>query len=513
MQAHTGRVLYWAISWLFVLAWFPLADSSGQELVQGNELFPQYELSNIKAMDSSIGKVLSIDYKRTKAGLGAGKIKLRARSDDGKVSVLGVSLDQESGTIQLEESSSPFFADSFFSRHFNGGEIDGIEFYVAATLPEFDGIDFLISNSIRDGKLSSQVVARPPSETEINQLNAIKKSKLPPRSVPTGHSLTEPGTELVPGAPVMYATGGQWKPAIVVSSEGTSVKLKPDGSKVLVTLIKGPYISIANETKKKISKNPQQFSLNFQTLPNGNLVLDDDLTPIKDWSKLVKGTPLKRASFDKWEVVYFESIDDVFVHFYVKSPFGRWEFASRNNVAIQKRVLDTLENGNAAEKFAANIPTQDQDLADPSGFSSRDHFAEAKKRHQELFKKHQAMSAEMFARNRPGGSFDTSGLESDMDMDMDMDMDDSVFETEADSEELAKPESREWRDKQGKFKIEAVLVEQKKDRIRLKRSDGKIIEVLIEKLSPADVEFLKESNSENPFGNIVDESPLPPKDK
>ncbi len=507
MRAHAGRVLYWAISWLFVLAWFPLADSSGQELVQGNELFPHYELSNIKAIDSSIGKVLSIDYRRTKAGLGAGKINLRARSDDGKMSVLGVSLDQESGTIQLEESSSPFFADSFFRRHFNGGEVDGIEFYVVATLPELDGIDFLISNSIRDGKLSSQVVARPPSETEINQLDAIEKSKLPPRSVPTGHSLTEPGTELVPGAPVMYGTGGQWKPAIVVSSEGTSVKLKPDSSKVLVTLSKGPYVSIANETKKKISKNPQQFSLNFQTLPNGNLVLDDDLTPINDWSKLVKGTPLRREIFDKWEVVYFERIDDVFVHFYVKSPFGRWEFASRNNVAIQKSVLDTLANVNAAEKFAANIPTRDQDLADPSGFSTRDHFAEAEKRHEELFKKHQAMSAEMFARNRPGGSFDTSGLDSDMDRD------DSVFESETDSEELAEPESREWSDKQGKFKIEAVLVEQKKDRIRLKRNDGKIIEVLIDKLSPADVEYLKESNSENPFGNIVDESPLPPKKK
>ncbi len=505
MRTNAGRVLFWGISWLFVLAWLPRADLSGQELVQGNELFHQYELSNIKAIDSSIGKVISIDYKRTKEGLGAGLIKLRARSDDGKMSVLGVSLDQESGTIQLEESSSPFFADSFFRRHFNGDEIEGIEFYVAATLPELAGIDFLISNSIRDGKLSSQVVARPLSGTETKQLDAIKKSILPPRSVPAGHSLTEPATELVPGAPVMYGTGGQWKPAIVVSSEGTSVKLKPDGSKVLVTLSKGPYVSIANETKKKISKNPQQFSLNFQTLPNGNLVLDDDLTPILDWSKLVKGTPLKRELFDKWEVVYFERFDDVFVHFYAKSPIGRWEFASRNNVAILKRVLDALENSNAAEKFAANIPARDQDSADPSGFSISDDFAEAKKRHEEIFKKHQAMSEKMFARNRPNGSFDTDGLDSDLD--------DSLFETEPDSEEQAQPESREWSDKQGKFKIDAVLVEQKKDRIRLKRNDGKIIEVLIDKLCPADVEYLKERNSENPFGNVVDESPLPAKKK
>ena len=115
------------------------------------------------------------------------------------------------------------------------------------------------------------------------------------------------------------------------------------------------------------------------------------------------------------------------------------------------------------------------------------------------------MSEKMFARNRPNGSFDTDGPDSDLD--------DSLFETEPDSEEQAQPESREWSDKQGKFKIDAVLVEQKKDRIRLKRNDGKIIEVLIDKLCPADVEYLKERNSENPFGNIVDESPLPAKKK
>ena len=303
----------------------------------------------------------------------------------------------------------------------------------------------------------------------------------------------------------MYGVRGQWKPAIVVYSKGNSVKLKPTDAKTLVTLAKGPYISVADKTKKMISENPQQFSLDFQILPNGNLVLDDDLTEVPDWSKLVIGTPLKREMFGKWEEVYFESFDEMFVHFYAKSPFGRSEFASRSSVAIQKGVLDQLSNKDAAEKFARNIPDRDENSADPSGFSIRDNFAELRKKQAEIHKKNLAMADKMFEDNRSSSSFGN--------FDLDSETDDPDFESESDSGKNADPESRVWTDKNGKFKIEAILVEQQEDRIRLKRKDGKIVEVLINKLSTADKEFLEKTIGENPFGNIVPESSSPLKKK
>ena len=50
--------------------------------------------------------------------------------------------------------------------------------------------------------------------------------------------------------------------------------------------------------------------------------------------------------------------------------------------------------------------------------------------------------------------------------------------------------ARKWTDNTGKYSIEAILVEAKDGRVRLKRQDGKIITVPISKLSKADQSYL-----------------------
>ncbi|MEI8211339.1 MAG: SHD1 domain-containing protein [Planctomycetota bacterium] len=58
---------------------------------------------------------------------------------------------------------------------------------------------------------------------------------------------------------------------------------------------------------------------------------------------------------------------------------------------------------------------------------------------------------------------------------------------------------RLWSDRTGKFKIEAILIEQTATEVSLKKKDGNIVKVPIEKLSSTDQEYIASGASENPF--------------
>lgn len=51
--------------------------------------------------------------------------------------------------------------------------------------------------------------------------------------------------------------------------------------------------------------------------------------------------------------------------------------------------------------------------------------------------------------------------------------------------------ARKWHSKDGKFSVEAELVESSDTEVKLRKTDGKVIAVAIEKLSDEDVKFLK----------------------
>jgi hypothetical protein len=55
----------------------------------------------------------------------------------------------------------------------------------------------------------------------------------------------------------------------------------------------------------------------------------------------------------------------------------------------------------------------------------------------------------------------------------------------------AAAEFRTWKDSSGAFQIEAQLVEAKEGAVKLRRKDGKIVSVPLEKLSDADRKFLE----------------------
>jgi len=63
----------------------------------------------------------------------------------------------------------------------------------------------------------------------------------------------------------------------------------------------------------------------------------------------------------------------------------------------------------------------------------------------------------------------------------------------------ASAEVRTWRDKTGKFSIRAELVESGGTAVKLKREDGKVINVPVDRLSDEDRKFL-ESQERSAFG-------------
>src|SRR4029079_17003666 len=57
---------------------------------------------------------------------------------------------------------------------------------------------------------------------------------------------------------------------------------------------------------------------------------------------------------------------------------------------------------------------------------------------------------------------------------------------------------REWMDASGKFKIEAELVAVRNGKAILEKPDGSVITVPVDKLSPADQEFLRAKSGPSP---------------
>lgn len=71
-------------------------------------------------------------------------------------------------------------------------------------------------------------------------------------------------------------------------------------------------------------------------------------------------------------------------------------------------------------------------------------------------------------------------------------------------------EVRTWSDKSGKFKVQAELIEVLKDKVALKKPDGKRVEIPLDKLSDADRKFVESMEEENPFQDAPAAAPENP---
>ncbi|MEL7498594.1 MAG: SHD1 domain-containing protein [Planctomycetota bacterium] len=82
---------------------------------------------------------------------------------------------------------------------------------------------------------------------------------------------------------------------------------------------------------------------------------------------------------------------------------------------------------------------------------------------------------------------------------------DRVRFADAPEPDIALPkESRAWKSANGKFTIDATIEQLDKEKVRLKRDDGKLIEVKLADLCEADQKFIAEwRDNANPFENVI----------
>lgn len=210
--------------------------------------------------------------------------------------------------------------------------------------------------------MNTRVQARPPSAEELAAKERERKSKFPPETVPAGYTRADDSTQLVPGAPVLVGVVGEWVPAKVVSLTSSSfVKVLRDGQQSLSTMPRNGWIAIADQTTDQIRSNPSQFSINVRTLPDGNLLLADDVKAITEAMpsgllSLPAGTPLMLEEYSRWEDVFFLSSDNVTARVLpAKGTSPKEERVSVNTLAIRQRTLEDLSSDAAKAAFAANV--------------------------------------------------------------------------------------------------------------------------------------------------------------
>ena len=454
--------------WIFcTVAWTSLDPCAAEDLIQPHEGIIRYQLSNLRVDKGITGDEIAFDYRRTREG--SGRPRLVARTDQGASQILGLPIRiEESGTIRLRD---------MFARTraiLNRGRDDfGIEFYFVVDDDSAFGTArrYLVSNSVKHGTMSTVVKARPMTQQELAELERDRKAKLPPENVPAGYVRGTHETPLVPGAPLLFGSIGEWIPGVVVELRSSQyVRIKPDDANQIRTVKRQDWVAVSQQTLQQIRSNPGQFSVNIRTLPGGDLVLDDDMQTLDSAMNLLKGTPLLREQRGSWVDVYLISSDNVSVRALIRDQRGpRVEFIPLKELAIRKQTLADQSSDAAKTAFAANVSDFENRTAPLPGEGG-------------------AMAAKGLA----SGAMATGPI-----------TDTSI------AEPTSKPELgplRTWSDQTGKFKIQASLVKQDNGNVFLKSTDQRTISVPINQLSDADQTFLKEQSSEadNPFNNVVD---------
>lgn len=472
---------------IFGSVWIGLAIAGGaaraEDLINPPKDMSAYELSNLRTEKGVFGEEIAFDYKRTRDG--KGRPQLAARTDTGSSRIMGLPISIEAtGTIRLRD---------IFSRSRSvlmGGREFGIEFYIVADQPPGFGVPkrFLVSNSVVHGKMNTRVQSRAATAEELKEIEMQRIASVPPETVPEGYVRVAVATPLVAGAPILYGTVGQWKPATVVDVSSPSViRFQPEDSKKIQSLARQDWTAVSEATLKEIEADPSQFSSDVRLLPGGSLVLDEGMQPLDSAMELLTGTPLLREQGGQWQDLYLISSDNVSVRVLVRqSGKPKVEFVPLKNVAIREATILDQKNESAKAAFAANIADFQQGTAAGSGAGSG------------------AMAGSLSG----GGGLSGSGSSVSFGSSPAADASASASPSSPPSSSPSSPPApiRGWSDQSGRFEIQARLIEQDESEVLLKREDGRTVKVPIDKLSEADRQYLNESKMEadNPFNRFVD---------
>ena len=454
-----------------------------QELVKAPKELVRYKLSQPRVENGIFGEVIAFDYERTREGQGSAH--LIARTDQGRLELIGLAPIKKSGTLRLKKQIPGI------ARILRRGE-SGIEFYfVADSFGSYvhspyvvggNDKEFLISNIVKHGKMRSTATVRDMNQAEIAQYEKDKKASLPPEEIPDGYTRSNKQTNLIPGCKVLIGYRGEWKPAMVISVKRGRVKALREGANYCQNVSLQNWLAISDETLKKIQDDPSSISPPNLVLNNGNVVLEDDMVPLTDAMGLLKGTPLLKDAFSRWEDVYFLSSDNIKVRV-VSNRLGKpnVEFIPIEKMAIRTKSLEDQTKDAAKNSFAANVKEYENSIASGLAGSSSTPIVKS------------------MTGSNPTGSLDSSqsGL-------AEFPTDEKAEPTSTDDRSSDNFPIRTWSDDKGKFEIDARYSKTENALVFLIRADGKEVRIPMNKLSAADLAYLDDlkqpkTESNNPF--------------
>ena len=472
---HRLAMQFWLILIIFTVQSF---TATGQDLIKGSEEQVAYKLSNYRDGTGFTGDAFSFDYRRTREGEGFARVVIE--TNEGEMRILGGPIRiEESGTINLRNLLGRA------SSILNPNEQDGIAIYFVV---DGTGRDrYLVSNIIRSGAPKVKVQSRAMTESEQAELEQRRIARLPPAEEPSGHVRSNNATKLVGGVPLLFGAAGKWEKGTAVDfPSGGLVRVLPDGEDRVRVVKIAEWTAIAEGDLKKLNSNPSQFRNRVRTLSGGNLVLNEDQQPLGEADALAIGTPLYREKNGKWEQVFFLSADRASVRIlYGQQGARQTEFTSRDQLVIEQQVLRAQKDQNASKKYAQNVSGFEKELMGGQGL---------RKPASGLAGGGLSTRSQLPRISQPPNTNQTLPPAQSTAM-------------ESKSATSTKAISRIWRDQTGAFEIEAMLIEDDGDQVKLKRTDQKIISVPFAALSKDDQSYLADlrDKPQNPFENVISE--------
>lgn len=340
-------------AYLFSLVLVVLSQSSSQaqDLLQPAPDMPSYTLGSVSQGKDGFGRpALTMDYTRTKDGIGLATLTVRTTDGSPKIIGLGI-LNEPSGKIQLNEL-------------FGNRTIDA-ELYLVVSGSFADEVPFkcLVSNVVRVGNPTGAAtsVGR---EWNADESSAYQKELIgrkPPLSPPEGYQFVRASTKLIPGMPIKVGRFGKWIDAEALTSDPI-VTVKMAGVADLRAFKRDGWIAIEPVILQKGASAPGSFQPTAKVIPGTTEILPDGYVVVSEAMPLVPGTPVRAIWLNKLVDATVISTEGKQVITHLDGQVSAFDKElDRNVLVISKETLVELEKPGATELFKARLP-QEQSL-------------------------------------------------------------------------------------------------------------------------------------------------------
>ena len=345
---RVNELLRQAIGWitcLFLLGQC-MNHSRAQDFIQPAPDMPAFTLGSINQGKDAFGRpAVTIDYKRTKEGIGAAM--LAVRTSDGSLNIVDTEvLSDESGELKVNKLVS------------GGTGLDGeLCLVVSGSFAEECEFTCLVSNVVRVGNPAFAIAfAREWNSTESSAYQKELVGRKPPFGVPEGYQLVRASTKLIAGMPIKVGRYGKWVDAEALTTEAT-VTVKVLGTTQVRSVTRDGWLAIDPSVLQKGAVSPGSFKSSVTLIPGTTAILPDGYVVVDENINLVPGTPIRAIWNNQLLPSTVISIEGgiIWIH-YESRPALLDKKSERGQLVIALSTIEDLAKPDAAQRFQDRVP-------------------------------------------------------------------------------------------------------------------------------------------------------------